>query len=248
VSGPGCLLYAVAAALVVLDFQRVDARSHSASDTLLGVFPVAVLVISVLHWIASRCAPAVTTAVRRERRVRIANHAALLLLAALALALCLRGGVPGASMRAFALAGGLYGTALVAALRPAVNWPRGIAFVLAAALLSAATAWVAMGLYRTGAGASLPAGVPLAVAAAGGAAAYGVAIRALLALRLAPLAIAGLAVSAGVATLAAVATLHLAPLGPAWWLAVTWWCAFSVTLCVVTRRPGTAGETDPAGD
>jgi hypothetical protein len=50
---------AVAATLIfcVQVFAAVDRHSHSASDTLYGIFPFVVPAIILLNWLASRTAP-----------------------------------------------------------------------------------------------------------------------------------------------------------------------------------------------
>jgi hypothetical protein len=50
----GWLLTLLALAVVAHVFRVVDARSHSASDTLIGVFPWAWIVFVTLNWVASR--------------------------------------------------------------------------------------------------------------------------------------------------------------------------------------------------
>ena len=54
VSGPGYVAVALAAAFCVQVFLAVDARSHSASDTLYGIFPFVVPCLILLEWVASR--------------------------------------------------------------------------------------------------------------------------------------------------------------------------------------------------
>lgn len=54
VSVQGCVLSLLAAAFCVQIFIAVDRRSHSASDTLYGVFPFCVCTFLLLDWIAGR--------------------------------------------------------------------------------------------------------------------------------------------------------------------------------------------------
>ena len=54
VSVPGALLAVVGVAFCVMVFRAVDHRSHSASDTLFGIFPYFGAVFLLLDWIASR--------------------------------------------------------------------------------------------------------------------------------------------------------------------------------------------------
>jgi hypothetical protein len=53
VSVPGAVLVLLAAVFCVQVFVAVDRHSHSASDTLYGIFPFVVPCLMVLHWIAS---------------------------------------------------------------------------------------------------------------------------------------------------------------------------------------------------
>jgi hypothetical protein len=54
----GWVVLVVALGLCVWVFVVVDRRSHSASDTLIGVFPYAALFLMIAGWIASKtCAP-----------------------------------------------------------------------------------------------------------------------------------------------------------------------------------------------
>ncbi len=50
----GFLLVTFAAAFCVQVFLVVDANSHSASDTLYGIFPYVVPCLLLLDWVASR--------------------------------------------------------------------------------------------------------------------------------------------------------------------------------------------------
>jgi hypothetical protein len=54
VSVPGFVLVLMAAIFCVQVFIAVDRHSHSASDTLYGVFPFVVPCLIVLNWIASK--------------------------------------------------------------------------------------------------------------------------------------------------------------------------------------------------
>jgi len=56
VSAPGVILVLFAAAFCVQVFLAVDRRSHSASDTLYGIFPYVVPGLMLLNWVASRTA------------------------------------------------------------------------------------------------------------------------------------------------------------------------------------------------
>jgi len=48
------VLVVLAAAFCVQFFLAVDARSHSASDTLYGIFPFVVPCLILLEWVASK--------------------------------------------------------------------------------------------------------------------------------------------------------------------------------------------------
>ena len=50
----GWMLCVIVLAMIVRVFIVVDMHSHSASDTLIGVFPWALIAIATLGWIASK--------------------------------------------------------------------------------------------------------------------------------------------------------------------------------------------------
>lgn len=52
ISWQGVLITALALAFCVNVFLAVDRRSHSASDTLYGIFPFVVPCLMLLNWIA----------------------------------------------------------------------------------------------------------------------------------------------------------------------------------------------------
>lgn len=54
VAWQGVALTLAAAAFCVRVFAAVDRNSHSASDTLYGIFPYVVPCLILLHWVASR--------------------------------------------------------------------------------------------------------------------------------------------------------------------------------------------------
>jgi hypothetical protein len=54
VSAPGWALTAAALVFCAWNFRAVDARSHSVSDTLIGVFPYAAPALLALYVIAMR--------------------------------------------------------------------------------------------------------------------------------------------------------------------------------------------------
>lgn len=54
VAWPGWLLVLLTAAFCAQVFAVVDRHSHSASDTLYGVFPFVVPALIVLEWMASK--------------------------------------------------------------------------------------------------------------------------------------------------------------------------------------------------
>lgn len=54
VSWQGAALVAASAAFCLQVFVAVDRRSHSASDTLYGIFPYVVPTLMVLEWVAAR--------------------------------------------------------------------------------------------------------------------------------------------------------------------------------------------------
>jgi hypothetical protein len=54
VSVPGTLVCLLAALFYITVFAAVDRHSHSASDTLYGVFPFFVCTFLLLDWIGSR--------------------------------------------------------------------------------------------------------------------------------------------------------------------------------------------------
>ncbi|HUK83690.1 MAG TPA: hypothetical protein VLZ12_13795 [Verrucomicrobiae bacterium] len=53
-SVPGTIVSLLAALFCFTVFRAVDSHSHSASDTLYGVFPFFVCTFLLLDWIASR--------------------------------------------------------------------------------------------------------------------------------------------------------------------------------------------------
>lgn len=53
-SVPGAAICLLAAAFCVTVFRAVDRHSHSASDTLYGVFPFFVCAFLLLDWIGGR--------------------------------------------------------------------------------------------------------------------------------------------------------------------------------------------------
>jgi len=54
ISWPGWVLLALAPAFCVQVFVAVDRNSHSASDTLYGIFPYVLPALIVLEWLASK--------------------------------------------------------------------------------------------------------------------------------------------------------------------------------------------------
>ncbi len=54
VSVPGMVIWALAALFCVTVFLAVDRHSHSASDTLYGVFPFFVCTFLLTDWVGSR--------------------------------------------------------------------------------------------------------------------------------------------------------------------------------------------------
>ncbi len=54
VTWPGMALVALAVAFCVQVFIAVDRQSHSASDTLYGIFPYIVPTLMLLNWVASK--------------------------------------------------------------------------------------------------------------------------------------------------------------------------------------------------
>jgi hypothetical protein len=56
VSAPGASLVLLAVVFCVQVFLAVDRHSHSASDTLYGVFPYVVPCVMLLNWVASKTA------------------------------------------------------------------------------------------------------------------------------------------------------------------------------------------------
>ena len=57
VSVPGAVIYLVAALFCLTVFRAVDGHSHSAADTLYGVFPFFACTFLLLDWIGSRTSP-----------------------------------------------------------------------------------------------------------------------------------------------------------------------------------------------
>jgi hypothetical protein len=53
----GVLLLLGAAAFVAEVFRAVDRHSHSASDTIYGVFPYVTCVFLLLNWVAAHTSP-----------------------------------------------------------------------------------------------------------------------------------------------------------------------------------------------
>ena len=56
-SWQGALLALLCAAFCVQVFIAVDRNSHSASDTLYGIFPYVAPALMLLHWVASNTSP-----------------------------------------------------------------------------------------------------------------------------------------------------------------------------------------------
>ena len=56
VSWPGLAATLLAAAFCVQVFLAIDRHSHSASDTLYGIFPYVVPCLMILNWLASKTA------------------------------------------------------------------------------------------------------------------------------------------------------------------------------------------------
>lgn len=150
---------------------------------------------------------------------------------------------------AFGLFGALHACAIVVSLRGRPRPLRSIAFIALAGLLT-------MGIVRAGLHASSlrgtlpgPAGrtAILAMCSGLGAMGYGGLIRAFWSSELTAPAI--IALAAGCMAMTSVVQLTAGILhrfDPAW-LAVAWWCAFSVTLCLQARhsaRAATAGSVD----
>jgi 4-amino-4-deoxy-L-arabinose transferase-like glycosyltransferase len=54
VSVPGMVVWLIAALFCLTVFRAVDRHSHSASDTLYGIFPFFVCAFLLLDWIGSR--------------------------------------------------------------------------------------------------------------------------------------------------------------------------------------------------
>jgi hypothetical protein len=54
VSAPGALAWVLAAIFCLTVFKAVDRHSHSASDTLYGVFPFFICTFLLLDWFGSR--------------------------------------------------------------------------------------------------------------------------------------------------------------------------------------------------
>ncbi len=57
VSWQGWLLLSLVIAFCLQVFVAVDRHSHSASDTLYGIFPFFVAAFAVLGWVASHTSP-----------------------------------------------------------------------------------------------------------------------------------------------------------------------------------------------
>jgi hypothetical protein len=51
---PGVAVVAIAVAFCVQVFIDVDHQTHSASDTLYGIFPYVVPTLMLLNWVASK--------------------------------------------------------------------------------------------------------------------------------------------------------------------------------------------------
>jgi acyl-CoA synthetase (AMP-forming)/AMP-acid ligase II len=141
---------------------------------------------------------------------------------------------------AFALYGTLHAAAMVLSLNPRRLTSRRCLFIAAAAALSVAT--VAVGMLGRQVAALLPETLGryslLAVSAAAGAVAYGIAIRLFGILALAPRAIAKISLGCMLAAAAALLTIRATGLVGPWWIAVLWWYAFSLGLwCFHGRSP-----------
>ncbi len=57
ISWQGWIAVIAAAIFCVQVFTAVDRHSHSASDTLYGIFPFVVPAVILLNWLASKTAP-----------------------------------------------------------------------------------------------------------------------------------------------------------------------------------------------
>jgi hypothetical protein len=54
VSVPGAILWVVGLLFCITVFKAIDRHSHSAGDTLYGVFPFVVCTFLMLDWVGSR--------------------------------------------------------------------------------------------------------------------------------------------------------------------------------------------------
>lgn len=138
----------------------------------------------------------------------------------------------------FALCGALHALALVSSLTARLSLGRELAFVVAAALMSVAAAWLALLLLRRVSNLSGP--LPILIgAAAVGAWAYAHTIRLVLRLRVGSSAAVRISMCCAVAVAAAYPSAKRIP-SAAWLaLAIPWWLAFSAAFAVQdVRRKG----------
>ena len=69
VSIPGAVVSVLATLFCVTVFQAVDRHSHSATDTLYGVFPFFVCTFLLIDWIAGRTSAPADSQTARSRPV-----------------------------------------------------------------------------------------------------------------------------------------------------------------------------------
>jgi hypothetical protein len=146
---------------------------------------------------------------------------------------------------AFALYGALHATALLLGFRVPPPMGRSIPFVVTAAILSAMM--LHLGILGTHVSAGMPgragAYIVLGFASVSGALTYGICIRMFGLYRLTAAALSTIALGCLSASCLSLFTLTLLPfLGP-WWLAASWWYAFSGGLWYCDRRQEAARFT-----
>lgn len=170
--------------------------------------------------------------------LRYSRHFSLLSAFAALTCMLSRISFPASLSVAFAFYGAVHAAALILSLRVPPAARRSALFVAVAAALSALM--FHLGILGTHLSASLPGGVGsyvvLGFASVTGAVTYGVAIRLFGLYRLTGTALAVISLGCALASCLALLTLtHFPFLGP-WWLAVTWWYAFSGSLWLCHRR------------
>jgi hypothetical protein len=174
-----------------------------------------------------------------------ARHFSLLTAFAALTCISSRLSLPASLSAAFALYGALHATALLLGFRVLPPLGRSVPFIVTAAILSAMM--FHLGILGTHVSARVPGGagayVVLGFVSVSGALTYGICIRMFGFYRLTAAALSVISLGCVSASCVALCTLTLLPfLGP-WWLAASWWYAFSGGLWYCDRRQEAARFT-----